>query len=191
MKKLLVLMLVLGVATLASAGLQISVGGVKEPVDTEIILNLSDTIELDIWTDTDVMPFQSENWALVVSGDYGTICGGVAAYTAAGVTNNVGPCADNADVMPDPPQDGVWGALANISPTYTPIPADTTLIDSIIFHCEGPGDAVIQLYSIVSGEPFGDISGGTLLDTVIIHQTPEPITMALLGFGGLFLRRRK
>ncbi|MHC4083626.1 MAG: PEP-CTERM sorting domain-containing protein [Planctomycetota bacterium] len=32
----------------------------------------------------------------------------------------------------------------------------------------------------------------TLLDTLTIHQIPEPMTLALLGLGGLFvLRRRK
>jgi hypothetical protein len=33
---------------------------------------------------------------------------------------------------------------------------------------------------------------GTLLDTLTIHQVPEPTTLALLGLGGLLaLRRRK
>ena len=27
--------------------------------------------------------------------------------------------------------------------------------------------------------------------TVVIHEVPEPMTMALLGLGGLLLRRRK
>ncbi len=33
--------------------------------------------------------------------------------------------------------------------------------------------------------------GMNIIDTITIHQVPEPITMALLGLGGLFLRRRK
>jgi len=32
---------------------------------------------------------------------------------------------------------------------------------------------------------------GAVMDSQIIHQIPEPITLALLGLGGLFLRRRK
>jgi hypothetical protein len=48
-------------------------------------------------------------------------------------------------------------------------------------HCDGPADCVVDLY---------DASGYTLIDTIVIHQ-PEPMTIALLSLGGLFLRRRK
>jgi hypothetical protein len=30
-----------------------------------------------------------------------------------------------------------------------------------------------------------------LADTVVIHQIPEPVTMALLGLGGVLLSRRR
>jgi len=49
------------------------------------------------------------------------------------------------------------------------------------FHCTGPEDVEVVLY---------DESYTTILDTLVIHQ-PEPMTIALLGLGGLFLRRRK
>jgi hypothetical protein len=33
---------------------------------------------------------------------------------------------------------------------------------------------------------------GAMIDTILIHQIiPEPMTIALLGLGGLLLRRRK
>jgi hypothetical protein len=32
---------------------------------------------------------------------------------------------------------------------------------------------------------------GVIEDTLTIHQIPEPTTIALLGLGGLLLRRRK
>jgi hypothetical protein len=32
---------------------------------------------------------------------------------------------------------------------------------------------------------------GAILDTVTIHQTPEPMTIGLLGLGGLALLRRR
>jgi hypothetical protein len=65
---------------------------------------------------------------------------------------------------PDPsfqPGDGVWYEVP--------------------FHCEGPETVVINLW---------DGNYAEILDTLVITQ-PEPMTVALLGLGGLFLRRRK
>ncbi len=49
------------------------------------------------------------------------------------------------------------------------------------FHCDGPGVVIITLLD----------TGGNVLDTITVSQIPEPMTVALLGLGGLFLRRRK
>ena len=192
MKKLLVLMLVLGVASLASAGLKISVAGDLDPEETEYTVLVSTSIELDIHADGMILPLGQHNWALVVDSSTGSISGGTAVYQFTDVVNDVGgPCGENADVQPDPPQDGIWGAIANLNSAHV-IMGDTELVNSIVFHCEGPDDAVVTLYDIQSGVPFGDISGGVILDQIVIHQEiPEPMTMALLGLGGLFLRRRK
>ena len=48
------------------------------------------------------------------------------------------------------------------------------------FHCEGQGDVTLYAYN----EDF------LVEDTQVIHQVPEPATLALLGIGGLLLRRR-
>ena len=191
MKKLLVLMLVLGMASLASAGLQISLGGVLEPIDSEITLFPSDTIELDIWTDAILGGMESFDWALVVDYNKGSISGGADAGASIDLINEIGGAAPDPDngVLPDDPLAGIWGFMANLGGD---IPAGTVLLDQIVFHCEAPGDAYVQLWATVSGQPFGPTSGGVMMDQVIIHQdTPEPMTLALLGLGGLFLRRRK
>ena len=67
------------------------------------------------------------------------------------------------------------------------------LMRDLIFHCEGPDDVTISMYAGVGGIDYieNDIPQGTLLGSVLIHQIPEPMTIALLSLGGLFLRRRK
>ena len=191
MKKLLVLMLVLGIATLASAGLQISVGGVQEPIDSEIILAPSDTIELDIWTDADIGMFEAKTWALLVADKLvGTITGGTSPVGYADPWPGDAATDNTAMVIPQPYTGKAGGYLAGMSDN--PL-AGAVLYDSFIFHCEGEGDAVIELWEMVNTATLPDenYEMTTLLDTVIIHQIPEPMTMALLGLGGLFLRRRK
>jgi hypothetical protein len=54
------------------------------------------------------------------------------------------------------------------------------LVRSIVFHCDGPGDVTVAIVD----------EDGQVLDTQVIHQIPEPITVVFLGLGGLFLRRR-
>jgi hypothetical protein len=183
-------MLVFGVASIANAGvLQISVDGDPNPINSEIELKPGETVVLDILTVGDIGVFESHNWALVVDSAFGSISGGVA-LVQPGVNQMGGIAPDpDSDVLPDEPLAGVWGIMSNT--TFSPIADGTVFVDQIEFKCVGEGDAVIQLYEMVSGVPFPS-QGGTLMDEVIIHQIPEPMTIALLGFGGLLaLRRRK
>jgi len=190
MKKLLVLMLVLGVTSLASAALtlQISVNDEKNPVDSQYIITTpSCHLDLDIWTTADITPGVGEGFlALTVQTSGATISGGAVAYPGEpGLAIN----DDAAGTVGIPPlpvgEQGVWGMIA--LSTLSLIPAGSTLFDDIEFHCEAlTGDLTITLWDCGVG-----LDQAVYMDSVIVHQIPEPASMLLLGLGGLLLRRRK
>jgi len=189
MKKLLVLALVLSMATMASAALQISVNGSQAAAD--ITLAPSDTASLGIWTDAAILPGVGETYFVLVANtqvgmiDYltGTVLltgdGGVGlehSVDAQGFTAGTG-----IDVLP--PMNGIGGGV--VLSVFASINSGAQIFDGIVFHCEGPGDVIVQLFAT-------DFVTSTLVDSAVIHQlVPEPMTMGLLGLGGLFLRRRK
>ena len=183
MKNFVVLMLVLGVASLASATLQISVGGVQEPIDSEITILPSDHLVLDIWTDAAIpADWGGTTVVMLVDPAAGSLTVTGTSYENVSGDAGMGPLNPGASMWGiNPPEDGIW---AGMSVTGLGFAAGTTLYDFIDFHCEAPGETVISLYEY-------DYVTAVLVDQVTIHQAPEPMTMALLGLGGLFLRRRK
>ncbi len=188
MKKLLVLTLVLGMASMASAALQISVGTNQDPQDSMIVIQPSDEISLGIWTNADIVPSgpSEGDWVLICDTAGATISGG-AKIPYGDVSMQVLWLASEQGVtlMPDG-QDGDVGSVL-LAGTTTLIPASTQLFGGINFHCEGPGDVIITLAKINENWEYT----GDVYDTLVIHQIPEPATIALLGLGGLLLKRRK
>ena len=181
MKKLLILMLVLGLASAANAALEISVNGDKDPIDSQIEIEPSQHLTLDIWTTTQILPGVGEGYyVLACNAADATISGGASQFpTEPGLSIEGDP--GGVGIPLPPGHDGVWGAIAlSVLPS---IDAGSVLFDLIDFHCIWqPNDVVITLY---------DADTMQVLDTVTIHQIPEPASMLLLGLGGLLLRRRK
>jgi hypothetical protein len=196
MKKFLIFMLVLGMASVATATLQISVDGEYEPHDSTIYLDPTGVLApatciLDIWNDANIVPSGAGegNWLLMCDTALGTITNGVA--VAYGDVTLMGPLSASESGVTGMPEgyDGEYGAILLVGVT-TVIPVGTKLFDEILFTCMGQGDVLITLERITDGGEY-PADPAVLYDSVTIHQIPEPATIALLGLGGLLLRRRK
>jgi hypothetical protein len=184
MKRLLVLTMVLAMAPFAVANLTIGADG--DPVS----IGPSDTLLLEIISDGDYAP----TFMLVVDNAHGSISGGALTSNSGDWPYNYNYYVPNfayvVGISPDPWLPPYTATVNGISWTlgYNDNGSNVSgvVFDQIEFRFEGPGDAVIQLWH---SPDFG--FSWVLDDTLTVHQIPEPITMALLGLGGLFLRRRK
>ena len=175
MKKLLVLALVLSMATMASATLTITGAPAGD-------MTVGDTFALSIYSDGGTLA----NDAIDM-----TISGPGSLDISAGINyQDGGSTVDDGFGWFDPgPESGeVWitfGKMPTGDPPVYPAIMTGTALDGFVFTCTGEGDVTLVLFGENGGieNPYS---------TVVIHQVlvPEPMTMGLLGLGGLFLRRR-
>lgn len=164
MKKLLTLILVLGLVPMANAGLY------TLSLDGQVITAApGDEISFDILNAEQLGVFTGSQWLLVTNA--GTLV----------FTPKIGTViGDNIGGAPyEVAMDGKFGSFFNLS--LNPLPAGNVGI-SVVLKVEGPG--VVELYN-----PKGEFGpAGEVLSSFAI--VPEPATMLLLGLGGLFLRRK-
>ncbi|UCC22033.1 MAG: PEP-CTERM sorting domain-containing protein [Planctomycetota bacterium] len=164
MKKLLVLMLVLGITSWASAAYDINVtplGGGDFDIDVT-----SDGLDDDGY------------WALY--GDPGALLSGIAiGPDAPSLTQIWGDVSDLSGYLPEPtgtPSAGKYGPVAaaqgetKLAGTYWTASASV------------PVEGWVYLYSFTEAGVYTQEAA---------KYIPEPMTIALLGLGGLFLRRRR
>ena len=180
MKNIFIVCTVLVMASAASATMQLSIDGALNVPDSETTLLVGETVVVDIHADATVLgalAVQSLGGSGVISGDPTFL------WEQSKVTNPSLMEADYKAILPDFGYPDVSQVLdidvVDASEPYTQ--PDGLVIDGLIFECTGIGDVALLLFDI----------NLTLHDSVLIHQVPEPITFALLGLGGLFLRRRK
>jgi len=171
MKKLLVLALVLGMVTVANAGLQLSVNGQTNGpgIPQEVTLKPSETILVDVTVANDLAGLYLGIEPVTGSGEW--VVGTKHLYLAV---------AGNTAVLDDGGYGDMWWKISYPTPPGIGTWSDGVAMD-VVFHCTGLGDVNINLY---------DPSGYTVIDSILVHQTPEPMTMLLLGLGGLFLRKK-
>lgn len=168
MKKLLVLALVLVASTMVSAALIVSGDG----------------------TDGGTYGFAATEGSMVMAYDVEIkAVGGTFDFTNLDLSGSAGFGIAGATV--GAPTDVLYRATASSIALFGQQPQTGQLIDGIVFTLDaGVTEGYVQVWAPNAGTEVD----GSLLETGMIAQVlvvPEPITVALLGLGGLFIRRRK
>ena len=168
MKKMLVLLLVLGVAGMASATLSLATNAISLTVADAPV-----TVAATLDAATAAQAVES------VVGNYAVNITGISMSIAAG--SGVDP--GFVGISP------VGGAYAGYVATNMGNPAGFGAgAEILLITIDG---LAVGTYDINIWNTAWSASSTDLEDTLTVTVTPEPITMGLLGLGGLFLRRRK
>ena len=182
MKRFLIIILVLGLTSIATATntgklLQLSVNGQVAP--DEITMFPSDYITLDIMVadghSTDAIEIDLE------------IIGPGSITVPADPRDMLSDCFEDWSLIILDVTDKGIGTIAAVSFGQ----CSGVIVDHIEFHFDDVGDVIVKItldgVCNIDGSPITEAQMGS----IIISMVPEPASMLLLGLGGLLLRRRK
>jgi hypothetical protein len=183
MKKLLILMLVLGLATAANAAaLRLTYNGIDSNTAPASVLGT--TITVDMRCDSALSGISKVDFS------EGTSTG----------TLSLGDWQVATQNQTTPPEDGTLSGNDIIDAFASKSGADWAA-DSILYSFDyavdaanGGGTVVMLMSAAASDRAVRGLTTywyGTTLDLEPLTILPEPMTIALLGLGGLFLRRRR
>lgn len=192
-KKLMIVMLVLGLVSLANAltGVQLSVEGQTDGVGnvTEVEVPISSEVVIDIHGPA------AYDWLgyVIIEGDYPTLAGGEwgddigepgGGYYAAADYPKLVAAGDLGQVLRYDEDGWGYGYEVTAAQSEGDLPGGEQF--QFLYHCTGPESEYVTITLWDDAEGYE-----TPQDTIVIHQVPEPVTMALFGIGGLLLRRRR
>jgi MYXO-CTERM domain-containing protein len=184
MNKLLAFVLVLGMTAVAQASLVLSVNGVPT-TDPGFVPPVLEAPSGELILDVHLLAPETLSGfdiSIVLDNQQGSIDGSNAVIGG-------DPWDFPPDIHTNTSQEfGVTASQLFGAPKQGPL----VLVDNILFHCNEATPVIVQLIANAGTRIDGvDVPAGTVMDEILITQTPEPMTLGLLGLGGLGLLRRR
>jgi hypothetical protein len=205
MKKLLALLLVFGFASAAGAAagdgtIELWIASVGDaPDNTNPITPTKEiTIEASMWVDLKVVYHKGVDNGLLSGAKFDISINGHASFGDLGlIKHNSAFPATFTDVAFDPANDKtIWVTDAAL---FTGAQPESDVVWDVLVHCDADDPANEVRITLSDDDALFETAGGfgdpinvdPFGGGVIINQVPEPVTLSLLGLGGLALLRRR